>query len=503
MNNLAIGMDSYMDVNQAASDNGFDLTDERAAQDMLKAMEAGHIQGGDIGNPNQTNMGALKTESLDANLKIVEFTESDIRAWKMIAKAPAFNTVEEYNQLLSYGGFGGGFNNEGELPEAEDSIYRRLSQKTKYLGVTREVTHQAQLVKTMSGVGSMIQQEVQNGIKWILRRADQGLLFGDEKIVGQQWNGLYAQHMDNDQYTTLESYMTSPLVRDLRGSTLKETDIDQAQTTLQFQFAQGDTLIAPPQVISDFAEGYYSRQRAEFGRTGAVGTKVSEFVSQFGNIKFEYDIFAAAPAAQFPGDNLNRISPKAPATPTPVSATPVAADTLTKFNDGEGDYYYAVAGVNRYGKSAMVQIGGTVTVAATESVDLVFTATAGPYPPSAYVIFRSEVDPLTPFAQTKMSPIMTIPATGVDVKRGSLQGGVDGGAAGTVRDRNRWLPNTQQALLLRNNAQILCFKQLAPLMKMDLARLSPADRFMILLYGTPILFLPSKVIRFINIGRTA
>ena len=47
------------------------------------------------------------------------------------------------------------------------------------------------------------------------------------------------------------------------------------------------------------------------------------------------------------------------------------------------------------------------------------------------------------------------------------------------------------------------FAQLAPLMKMDLAILSPAYRFMVLLYGTPFLYAPKKLVRLINIGRAA
>jgi hypothetical protein len=100
-----------------------------------------------------------------------------------------------------------------------------------------------------------------------------------------------------------------------------------------------------------------------------------------------------------------------------------------------------------------------------------------------------------------MSPIIVIPATGNDVKRGSLANGVDGGAAGIVRDRNRYLPGTQDSLLLQADTDVIEFKQLAPLMKMPLAKLSPADRFMVLLYGTPIVYAPSKMVRYINIGR--
>ena len=49
--------------------------------------------------------------------------------------------------------------------------------------------------------------------------------------------------------------------------------------------------------------------------------------------------------------------------------------------------------------------------------------------------------------------------------------------------------------------QRMLFKQLAPIMKMDLALLSPAKRWMVLMYGTPILKAPRKLLRFVNVGR--
>ena len=62
------------------------------------------------------------------------------------------------------------------------------------------------------------------------------------------------------------------------------------------------------------------------------------------------------------------------------------------------------------------------------------------------------------------------------------------------------MPNCDQALLMQFDNEVIEFAQLAPLMKMDLAMLSPAYRFMILLYGTPLLYAPKKIVRFINIG---
>jgi len=53
---------------------------------------------------------------------------------------------------------------------------------------------------------------------------------------------------------------------------------------------------------------------------------------------------------------------------------------------------------------------------------------------------------------------------------------------------------------MENSVDVWAFKQLAPIMKMDLARTSTADRFMILQFGTPQLYMPKKVVMIINAG---
>jgi len=509
MDNLGISLNDY------AFGAGFDSGAQSAANlsssqlaDLSKALEAGSLLGSDQ-SASQSTGGALKVESLERNLKVLTFKESDIRFWKRFPKSAAFNTVEEYNQLVSYGTDRGGFNNEGELPEEEDSVYQRRSELVKYLGVTRSVTHQMQLVK--SNVGNVFQKEVQNGIMWILRKADRALFWGDSATINQEWNGLYAQHMNNDRYSSLEDYYASPVVVDLRGKILKEENIENGAQTIIRNFGQPDLFISAPVVLSDFATGFYARKRVNVGQSGAVqnatmGQFISKFQSMYGVIDFDFDIYAAKPGGAGKTLVSPANSPKAPIAPT-VGGAPavvVAADGLSRFSDGLGSYYYAVASVNRYGESALTQLGGTLVIAAaTESIDLEFTATAGPYAPTSYVIYRSKVNPAGTSAQTTFYPIFTVPATGSDAKRGSLANGVDGSAPAFVRDRNRFLPATEEGMLLDSSMDVIQFKQLAPLMKMDLAKLSPADRFMVLLYGTPFMFAPDKVVRYINIGREA
>lgn len=502
MNNLSVDLAAYQHgtgMDDAAL-NAANLSSE-ALSNLVKALEAGSLQGGALNDPSQTNGGALKTESLDKNLKLIQFKESDIRFWKRIGKSPAYNTVEEYNQLTSYGSDRGGFNREGELPEEEDSQYTRMAEHVKYLGVTRSVTHQMQLVNT--NIGSVMQKETTNGILWILRKANRGLFHADAAMIQEEFNGLNALHMNNPEFTTLEQYHSSDIVIDLRGKSLRERDIESGCLSILNNWGHADLLIAPPVVLSDFAANFYAQKRFMVGQAGAiqgatVGQYINNFQSTYGLIQFDYDIFAARPHAKAPSTPAT--SPKAPSTPVATSATPVAADALTRFGDGAGNYYYAVAAINRYGESSMIQVGGTVAVAATESVDLIFTAGAGPYAPTSYRIYRSEVDPTGTFANTTMYPIFDVPATGTTI-RGSVAAGVDGAAPLAVRDRNRFLPATENAWLLQSDTEVIEFKQLAPLMKMDLAKLGPADRWMILLYGTPLMYAPKKVVRYINVGR--
>lgn len=505
MENLGISLGDYS-VGAGMSPEEHNIANLSSGQlnDLNKALEAGHLLGSDQTGA-QTTGGALKVESLERNLKVLTFQESDIRLWKRFPKSPAYSTIEEYNQLKSHGNNVGGFNNEGELPEESDVVYQRKSELVKYLGTVRSVTHVMQLVRNAHG--NAYQMQVDSGIKWILRRADSGLFWGDSAVVDQEWNGLYAQHLNNDKYTSLEAYMTSEHVIDLRGNQLTEKDLENGSQIIMRNFGHADLFVSAPVVISDFSTGFYARKRIAAG-TPAVsagnhvaGQYINKFDSMFGVIDMDYDIYAAKLDSAGKVLAATATHPKAPATPTATSATPVT-DGLTKFGDGVGSYFYAVSAVNRYGESPLVQVGATIAVLATQSVDLIFTATAGTYAPTGYRIWRSEVDPSGTSAQTTFYPLFSVPATGADVKRGSLANGVDGAAALAVRDRNRWLPKTEEGLLIESTLQVMDFKQLAPIMKMDLARLSPAERFLVLLYGTPILYNGLKMIRYVNIGRT-
>lgn len=460
---------------------------------LQKALSAGSITGRETTGMSNAGGAPLKVESLDKNLKHLTFNESDIVLWKQVPKKSAFNTVEEYNQLVSYGTERGGFYNEGELPNEEDSTYIRRAQLVKFMGVVKSVTHPMTLVNTM--IGDVVQREIKNGTLWLMRQLNKSLYFGDEALVPQEFNGFLAQHLRNSGYTSMDDYFNSEVVIDCRGEVLQETHIEDSANGIIQNFGLGNQLFAPPKVLSEFVKNFYGNKfinpNTNQTSAGIMGQRVQAFDSQFGRIGLNWDIFFNKKAAKTTVTGAS--STLAPSPVTGLAGTPVATDASGKFSTAEaGNYFYAIGAVNRYGESTLAVTASAAAIVAGGSIDLAFTDGGGLNPATAYTIYRSNKGAASA-AAAKFYPLYSVSVQ-------EKQVGYDGAAGTVVRDRNRFMPDTDQAMLLQMDNEVIEFAQLAPLMKMDLALLSPAYRFMILLYGTPFLYAPKKFVRIINIG---
>lgn len=468
---------------------------------LQKSLEATQLTGRDTTNLTNASGAPLKVESLENTLKILTFKEQDIQFWKRIPKLPAYNTVEEFNELSEYGQTGGGFTDEGELPAEDGSIYTRRAQYVKYMGKTRSVSHPMQLVNTM--IGSVIQQEINNGTLALLRDADEALFFADELVVPQEWNGVLTQH--KNAFSSLDLWQDSEVVIDMRGQSLSEAAVEQAALVCVDNFAAPDFLMAPPQILSTFATSFHESKLIQPGIgniDAVVGQRNKSFMSQFGPIEMTYDKFYKKSRAKYmnaAASNAN--SPTAPVADAAAAKVAAAEAGAYKFTGAAeaGDYYYAVSAINKYGESVLVDLslpgnlGAKVTVAAGDSVSLKWAAGAGGTTVTGYKIYRSLKNPTGAIADTPMYPIARISIA-------EKAAGFDGAAAGLAKDKNRILPGCDEAFVCQNDIEVYTFKQLAPLMKMDLATLAPATRFMLLLYGTPMMYARKKLVRIINVG---
>lgn len=494
-----------MDVNLSSyQDSGFGgFGSEQEVDSLLKAMQAGTVTGRDTTN-QLLGQEPLKAESLETTLKLLDFRMKDIVLWNSIPKQTAYNTVEEYLQLSSYGSDRGGFYSEGELSDVEDSTYIRKAELVKYIQVTGEVTYQAQLVR--SYVDAM-RKEVENKTMWVVRKANSSLTKANASIIGQEFNGIYAQHGATGTgaaFTSLNDYLTSPAVIDLRGASLNQKTVEDASIQVDDAFGNVDALFAPPSVIAGLAKDYFQRQRILVNASPQAispSSPIKGIDTTFGTVALKHDKGMKKDAAKTL--SATATSAKAPNTPTVTGAALVADAAQSRFVAGEthtgalGAVFYAVSALNRFGESSLRVFNNTTktTLTAGSSVDLTFADAGGANPATGYQIYRSKI---TPSVNATTDNIVFFPIFKVSVAQRTA--GFDGAAANVVRDRNRFLPDTEEAFCTEMSEDVLSFKQLAPLGKLDLATLGMSKRFIAFLFGTPVVFAQRKIVRVLNIG---
>lgn len=483
-----------MDLNDFQ--DGFIGGQQDGAMELLKAMQAGQITGRDTANQTLT-MEPLKAESLETTLKVLEFRQKDIKLLNRMPKLTAYNTVEEFLQLQSYGIDRGGFYNEGELSDTEDSQYVRRAEQIKYLQITGEVTMQAQMVR--SYVQAMT-KEVENKAMWITRKANISMTKGDSDIIPQEWNGLYKQHANigvtqGSLYASIEDYYNSGVVIDLRGKSLKQGDVEDGSVRVDLNYGNVSDLFAPTTVISTLSKDYYQQQRILQNGTAqeyTYGTVPKAISTTLGDVALMSDKFMA----KSPGFTLvgKTADPKAPAAPTAGTNPALVVDSLSKYQAGEtGLIRYAVSAVNRFGESGLTLLGAAdIAVTLGSSIDLTFTATAGSQVATGFKIYRTK--PGIPYTGM-FYPILTVSIA-------QLAAGYDGAAALSIRDRGRVLPDTETAFLTEMVDDVLSFKQLAPISKLDLAVISMSRRFITFMFATPQSYAPKKIIKYVNCSKT-
>ena len=478
-----IGLQHYSPYS-AGNLNGFGIDNPGNVQELAKALEAGYQI------TNQTGGSSLRVESLEGSLKVLTHTAHHIKFWKKIPKSPAYSTVEEYNQLIDYGSDAFAFVQEGELPPTQDTSYARRTSLVKFIGSTREVTHPMTVVHPAHG--DVIALENQNGILWLLERIENALFKGDSSLAfdgeSEQWDGL-------DALIDPTSFI------DLEGQPIQEADVEEGANVLVENFAYPTDMWLGTRVASDLVKTFYPKERIQLPapQNGMVGLSVNSIMTQAGVMELNPDVFLK----RLPSPSAGATSANAPAAPASIASALVAASD-GDFNKGApagtNNYAYVVTAANRFGESAPVLAAASTDITQAEKdgadhITLTITnpGAIGAFPPEYFRIYRTRpqaAGAAVPASLSSYSLVLQVPATS------QAAAGVT-----TVNDVNFRLPFTEIAYMGEMTPSVLTFRQLLPMLRMDLAVLAPAFRWMILLYGTPILFAPKKWLRYINVGR--
>ena len=474
---------------------GFGASTYQEVQQLQKALAAGY----DVNPTTMSGGAALRVQSLEESLKIVTYTDRHITFWRDVPKSPAYSTVEEFNRQESYGNdFFGAFYREGEIPLSNDSTYRRDTALVKFMGVTKEVTQPATLIHPAHG--NLIAKENESGILWLLRQAEKSLFYGDKNLAfggaeGEQWDGL-------------RNLIADDMLIDLEGAPLQEADFEEASNLLALNFAYPTDAYLGYSALSDLVKVMYPRHRVSLPapREGRIGQSINEITTQAGDLALNATRFiearpVAPAAARGPATHV-------PTAPSALAIATPGTQTTGEFDKSQGNqdarYAYIVTAANRFGESApsSKEISPIMT-AANAALGRAFTiditnAASVAIPPEYFNVYRTVALPASasaPTDETEYCLVMQIPAE----SQANL--GATPATAGTLFDLNWNMPFTEELYIGELDPRVLTFRQLAPLMKLDLAVLAPAFRWMILLYGVLILFANRKWMRIRNIGR--
>lgn len=470
-----------MDINQVVSVadyeslNGFGggaLSDQSILEDLNKAITTGY----DVAF--QTGGGALRPQSLESTLKVLTFQDKHVKLWKKINKIPAYSTAEEYNQLQDYGSDQGGFFQEGGLPNEEDTTYQRQVALVKFLGTTRVVTHPATLVR--SAHGDILALEARNGTLWIMRAVEKALFFGNSAANSLEFDGFDTQLTSGGN------------IIDAHGQPLTEALMESVSSLVASNYGLVTDCFLSLNAIANVAKAFFPKERMPLptpNNMGAVGVPVTHFNSQNGAIEFSPDVFIKEGGASLAVANVG-----APATTGMGVASGAGAGSGYHFLGGIATDW-KISAVNANGET--LAVGGSIVQTPTVGQRVALTITLPTATPTqdqpaatAFKIYRQSGATASFLYLKTVYPSMD-------------SGYTVGNATFTVYDDGAYVEGCSKAFFFdMNPLQVMAFKQLAPIMKLPLATVSAAIRFMVLLYGTPILYAPKKGCIVINVGNS-
>jgi len=428
----------------------------------------------------------IRVESLDSTLFNVTYRAKDVKFWKSLYKDAAFNTVEEFSRLDSYGSGNAVWMGEGDLPAEDDSEYSRQYTRIKFMGTVRRVSHVMTLLR--SAVGNVVARETVNGTLFMLRQLERTLFDGDENLIGVQMDGLEKILTNSWGATALDdgywSGYEADNVIDLRGAPLTEDHIaDMAERLVaEPNYGQPSDLWLPTGPMKDLSKIMYPKERYDLPapRDGLAGISISGVTTPFGNIRLNPDIFMPdSSLANANGVGAAAQRPNAPVVAAPASPVYAGADTTYWAAGDAGTYFYRVVACNRFGKSAPVN-SAAIVVAAADSVTI--QVTDGGNATSYYEVYRTEAAGAVGTARL----IMRVPRTA---------------AVQTITDLNRFLPGASRGYMLTQSSEVLKFKQLAPMSKIPLATIDTSVRWAQIMYGALQVMKPLQNGMFINVGR--
>lgn len=335
--------------------------------------------------------GQLGVQSLEGQLYILTYGDSEFKLLQDIQKVPAFNWIHEFNVLQNYGSSVGAAIGAAALPPVNNSYFKRGWAEIKFYADYRAIPQQ--LLEIESAVGNYVGVETRNSLMTLMGKINHQLYWGSSALNQFEFDGVYKQ--------VLAQFPGN--VIDARGGSLTPTILEQSALQVRNNWGnpQFCNFYCDPAVITPFTLSYIPNQRAiPMLWEGTAGNPFAAWDTQYGRVKLRDDRFTEREpyVGTAPIQTLSYIPQGLPPTPTaaPTVSAP-ATDAASQFTAGgagvpatPGGYFsYAYAYKNSVGIGMSSPASAPVNIANGQSVQLTIP-TAGVNPaPQSIVIYRS------------------------------------------------------------------------------------------------------------------
>lgn len=391
---------------------------------------------------------ALRIQSLDRTMQAIIQTNENFRLFNALSKMSAGGPVDEWTEQTSVGGFpGGSTNTETGVINPFTGTYNRRVGFVKYLMTMRQVSLVVSITDNTVDAEAI---EVMNGALQLLSDAEYLCFEGDSDIVPTEFDGLYK----------LISGLGSEYVIDLRGAALNGVDsvFHAAELISGYgNFGRPTDIYVSQAVQKDFDTDVDAAYRVNLpdirGVSGIeLGAPVGAIKTSWGLVKVNPDVFIRDEKYLQPFE-VNYSSVASANTFAPQSVTTaVASDAASQFDaNWDGNYYYAVAGINEKGQSVVTKTSQQA-IAVGEKCTLTITASSGGTE-TGYVVYRSRLGGTNATADFRY-----------------LGKVAKAGATTPFVDYNEDIPNTTKAYVcnMDPNYHSISWKSLLPMFRFDL-----------------------------------
>lgn len=458
------------------------LDGSRIFDEVRKAMEA-------TGAIPRSGPGANALELEDAmpQLKSAEIRRAkQLNLWPVIPKRKAYGLTAEGSRTEDLGDFGSpGFIGGNDSGTVTDATYTRWSKQVKFLAVLAEITLPSTMVRALgyNGVGvNMEATQETNKMDELLRHVERQMWFGDSDLHSEQWDGLKKQIGDG-------ATAQNGIRLDLRGAPPDKDLIENLSYIAHINSTDLSHLYFPHECIRDLRQSLYDEQRIPEGYRGMLGADFDKFLiealgGEVGSLNIRRNhMLSPGVKGGRPRYEPAAAAPSAPTAPSAVSGA-AAAHTASDFRPGlaAGTYSYGVTAIGKGGRTMATEISATVTPTAGQKVTLTIT----------------DVDANVLYYEVYRNPAGT--SAVVDANRRFLSTAPRTGNVTTWDDDGYAIPDTSEAAAMYIGEDEIVFNQLLPVVKRKLPIALMAERFAYLIFGTPIVQVPTHNIWITNIG---